>query len=202
MGIHIYLSKIWLQSANLDIFGLSAKSLNFRNFVFGQNSWWPLIRFRRWTHQDGKASQEVVDEDDTADQVGDLQWRLKRLWPVDGWPALTLRVLYNYGGDVELVLVGIVAGLNGEGLEESNANADHAHGHAAANQQQKAHAEAQADLRDDEPAVRRVEAVDGVMPSHCGKCRKDEGHHPDAHHRVHRLFLGVAQPESTTQTLT
>lgn len=95
-----------------------------------------------------------------------------------------------------------MASLDGEGLEESDADADDAHGHAAANQQEEANAEAQADLGHDEAAVGGVEAVDGVVPSHRRQRGQDEGHHPDAHHRVHRLLLGVAQPaEESTGTL-
>ena len=91
-----------------------------------------------------------------------------------------------------------MARLNGKGLKESNADADHTHGHAAADQQQEAHAEAQADLLHDEPAVGGVEAVVGVVPAHCWKSGQDEGDHPDAHHRVHRLLLGVTQPAGGT----
>lgn len=87
-----------------------------------------------------------------------------------------------------------MARLNREGLEESNADADDAHRHAATDQQQKAHAEAQTDLGHDESAVRRVEAVDGVVPAHCWKCGQNERDHPDAHHSVHSLLLGVTQP--------
>ena len=91
-----------------------------------------------------------------------------------------------------------MASLNGEGLKESDADADHTHGHAAADQQQKANAEAQSDLSHNESAVRGVEAVDSVVPAHCWKRGQDERDHPDAHHCVHRLLLGVAQPESRT----
>lgn len=87
-----------------------------------------------------------------------------------------------------------MASLDGEGLEKSDADADDAHGHAAANQQEEANAETQADLRHDEAAVCGVEAVDGVVPAHCWQRGQDEGHHPDAHHCVHCLFLGIAQP--------
>lgn len=85
-----------------------------------------------------------------------------------------------------------MAGLDGEGLEKSNADADDAHGHAAADQQEEANAEAQANLGDDEAAVCGVEAVDGIVPAHSGQRGQDEGHHPDAHHRVHCLLLGIA----------
>lgn len=98
--------------------------------------------FRQWTHQYGEASQEVIDEDDTTDQIGDLQRRLERLRSIDRWSALPLGVLHHYGGDIELVLVSIVARLNGKGLEKSDANADHTHGHTATNQEQKAHTKA------------------------------------------------------------
>lgn len=94
-----------------------------------------------------------------------------------------------------------MACLDGEGLEESDADADDTHGHTATNQQQKAHAKAQADLCHNEPAVGGVETVDGVMPAHCWECGQDEGHHPDAHHSVHCLLLGVAQPETQPQIL-
>lgn len=150
------------------------------------------------THQYGEASQKVVDEDDTTNQVGDLQWRLERFRSINGWSALPLGVLHHYGGDVELVLVGIVACLNGEGLEESDADANHTHCHAATDQEQKAHAEAQTNLRHNKSAVRGVEAVDGVVPAHCWKRGQDEGNHPDAHHCVHSLLLGVTQPGKRT----
>lgn len=94
-----------------------------------------------------------------------------------------------------------MARLNGEGLEESDADADHTHSHAAANQQQKADAEAQADLCHDKSTVRGVEAVDGVVPAHSWKRGQDERHHPDPHHRVHRLLLGVTQPGSRSTSL-
>lgn len=157
------------------------------------------VLFRQWTHQDGEASQEVVDEDDPTDQVCDLQRCLERLGSIDGGSPLPLGILHNYGGDIEFVLVCIVARLNGESLEESDANADHTHGHAAADQQQKAHAKAQANLRHNESAVRGVEAVDCVVPAHCWERGQDEGDHPDAHDCVHRLLLGVTQPGSRTR---
>lgn len=144
-----------------------------------------------WTHQYGEASQEVIDEDDATDQVGDLQRGLKRLWSINGWPALSLSILHHYGGNIELVLVSIVTSLNWEGLKESYANADHTHGHTATDQQQKADAEAQADLCHNESAVRGVEAVDRVVPAHCWKSRQDKGDHPDTHHCVHCLLLCV-----------
>lgn len=158
----------------------------------------PISTSAECTNQYGEARQEVVDEDDPADQVGDLQRRLQRLRSVDGRSALPLGVLHHDGGDVEFVLVGVVARLNGEGLEKSDADADDAHGHAAPDQQQKAHAEAQTDLRHDEAAVGGVEAVDGVVPAHRRERGQDEGDHPDPHHCVDRLLLGVAQPGRTT----
>lgn len=87
--------------------------------------------------------------------------------------------------------------LNGEGLEESNADADNTHGNAAPDQQQKAHAEAQTDLCHNESAVGGVEAINGVMPAHCWECGQDERHHPDAHHCVDSLLLGVTEPGNT-----
>lgn len=84
-----------------------------------------------WTHQYGEASQEVIDEDNTTDQVGDLQRRLKRFWSIDGWPAFSLSILHHYGGNIKLVLVSVVTCLNREGLKESDADADHTHGHTA-----------------------------------------------------------------------
>lgn len=91
-----------------------------------------------------------------------------------------------------------MARLNGECLEKSDADTDHTHGHAAPDQQQKAHSETQANLGHNEPAVRGVEAVNGVMPAHRWECGQDKGDHPDAHHCVHCLLLGVTQPESRT----
>lgn len=157
--------------------------------------------FCQWAHQNGKASQEVIDEDYAANKVSDLQRRLKGLWSVDGWSALPLSVLHHDGGNVELVFVSLVACVDGEGLEESNADADDTHGHTATDQQQKAHTEAQADLCHNESAVGRVETVNSVMPAHCWECGQDEGHHPDAHHSVHCLLLGVTQPETQSQIL-
>lgn len=90
-----------------------------------------------------------------------------------------------------------MARLDGEGLKESDADADDAHGHAAPDQQQKAHTETQADLGHDEAAVGGVEAVDCVVPAHRRERGQDERHHPDPHHRVYRLLLGVAQPGRT-----
>ncbi|TNN76550.1 hypothetical protein EYF80_013200 [Liparis tanakae] len=107
---------------------------------------------------------------------------LERLRSINGRSALPLSVLHHDGGDVELVLVSLVARLDGEGLEESDADADHTHGHTAAYQQQKAHTEAQTDLPHNESAVRGVEAVNGVVPAHSWKRGQDEGDHPDAHH--------------------
>lgn len=153
------------------------------------------------THQDGEAGQKVVNEDDTTDQIGDLQRSLQRLRSINWWAPLPLGILHHDGGHVKLVLIGFVAGLDGEGLEKSDADADDAHGHAAANQQEEADAETQADLGHDEAAVGGVEAVDGVVPAHSWQRGQDEGHHPDAHHRVHCLLLGVAQPgDKTTGT--
>lgn len=157
--------------------------------------------FWQWAHQNGKACQEVIDEDNTTDQVSDLQRRLERLWSVDGRSALPLSILHHDGGNIELVLVSVVACLDGESLEESDADADNTHGHTATNQQQKAHAEAQADLCHNESAVGGVETVNGVVPTHCWECGQDEGHHPDAHHSVHCLLLGVAQPETQPHIL-
>lgn len=91
-----------------------------------------------------------------------------------------------------------MARLNGEGLEESDANTDNTHGHAAADQQKEAHAEAKTDLSHNEPAVRGVEAVNGVVPAHCWERGQDKGDHPDAHHCVHCLLLGVTQPGGRT----
>lgn len=156
-----------------------------------------VLRSRGGTDQYGETGQEIVDKDDAADQVRDLQRRLQRLRSVDGRPALPLGVLHHDGGDVEFVLVGVVARLDGEGLKESDADADDAHGHAAPDQQEKAHAETQADLGHDEAAVGGVEAVDRVVPAHRRERGQDERHHPDPHHRVHRLLLGVAQPGRT-----
>lgn len=151
------------------------------------------------THQNGEAGQKVVNEDDTTDQVGDLQWSLQRLRSINGRPALPLGILHHDGGHVKLVLIGFVASLDGEGLEKSDADADDAHGHAAADQQEEANAETQADLGHDEAAVGGVEAVDGVVPAHSWQRGQDEGDHPDAHHRVHCLLLRITQPgEETT----
>lgn len=158
-----------------------------------------LPAMKRYTHQYGETSQEVVDKDDPTDQVGDLQRCLERLRSINGRSALPLSVLHHDGGHVERVLVGLVARLDGEGLEESDADADHTHGHAAAYQQQEAHTEAQTDLRHNESAVGGVEAVDGVVPAHSWKRGQDEGDHPDAHHCVHCLLLGVTQPGSRTR---
>lgn len=149
----------------------------------------------QWAHQYGEASQEVVDEDNTTDQVCDLQRCLQRLWTINGWPALPLGIFHHYGGDVEFVLVCIVPCLNGEGLEKSDSDADHTHGYTAPYQEQEANAKAQADLCDNKSAVGRVEAVDGVVPAHCWEGGQDEGDHPDAHYCVHCLLLGVTQPE-------
>lgn len=159
--------------------------------------WQAELRSWGGTNQYGETGQEIVDKDDAADQVRDLQRRLQRLRSINGRSALPLGVLHHDGGDVEFVLVGVVARLDGEGLKESDADADDAHGHAAPDQQKKAHAKTQADLGHDEAAVGGVEAVLCVMPAHCRERGQDERHHPDPHHRVHRLLLGVAQPGRT-----
>lgn len=95
-----------------------------------------------------------------------------------------------------------MSGLNRERLEERYPDADHAHRHAASDEQQETHAEAQADLRDDEATVGRVEAVDGVVPAHSRKSGQDKRDQPDAHHCVHCLLLGVTQPEGEAHLTT
>lgn len=95
-----------------------------------------------------------------------------------------------------------MSGLNRERLKERYPDADHAHRHAASDEQQETHAEAQADLRDDEATVGRVEAVDGVVPAHSRKSGQDKRDQPDAHHCVHCLLLGVTQPEGEAHLTT
>lgn len=94
------------------------------------------------THQNGKASKEVIDEHNTADQVRDLQRGLDWFGAIDGWAALSLRIFYHNSGHVELVLVSTLACLHGERLEESNADANDSHCYTAADQEQEADAEA------------------------------------------------------------
>lgn len=144
------------------------------------------------THQNGEASEKVVDEDNATDQVGDLQGGLYGLWAIYGWAALALSIFHNNGGHVELVLIHIVSSLDGEGLEEGDADADDTHGHTTTDQQQEANTEAQANLRHNEAAVMGIEALAGVMPPHSRQSGQDEGDHPDAHNSVYRLLLCVA----------
>lgn len=146
------------------------------------------------THQNGKASKEVVNEHNAADQVRDLQGGLDWFGAVDGRASLPLCVFYHNGGHVKLVLVSTMACLHGERLEEGNADADDPHCHAAADQQQEADAEAQADFSHYEATVLGIEALAGVVPAHSRQCGQDERNHPNTHHCVHSLLFRVAQP--------